>query len=594
MNSDGYPIATTFPDGATADALVSLDETANIALGDGTISFNATTVEINGVPIVDIGNVFNPMLSDLNANDFDILNAGTILATSFVKNGGTSEQYLMADGSSLKYSANSGNSNFYLYNNGTGLDPTPATGFITYNTTIQDEATFIYISHRTRDDIDIEVFFKTISQLNDVYIQDQSDSANSILYNISGPPVIVEQAQITIPVNRLSSFGTGITSFGNGHNILLSFFSNSIEVDSRLTNLEGRVQNITAIPETTNILRSVVNTLDFGDSFEVKYNDMSPVMAVNNATVNVYRPLETIKITSVGFIEGTKFIKTGGSPFDFLMADGTVTRPENNNGNRVNLLYYDVINGVTTFSLSMESWRYLSWGYIAPSTVSTVDCVSTLMTHQGGSLAITGINAGIAPKGYKIRVGSNVSATANGATSGWLGAAVQNFILPQAGWYIKIGFSLDATAGGTNNRTMIGLFQSNTRPVLDNTTTIASVVTGSMGIVQEKGETTFSFNTRGPSGSTKIPTTISSETPNNNWYTLEMINEARFAKVTLILTSQTPDNTQTATTSFICGQPNTMPITTAWVHLQQSMASPGGINNSAFLALGNITMKLAQ
>ena len=95
-------------------------------------------------------------------------------------------------------------------------------------------------------------------------------------------------------------------------------------------------------------------------------------------------------------------------------------------------------------------------------------------------------------------------------------------------------------------------------------------------------------------GSTKIPTTISSATPNNNWYTLEMINEERFAKVTLILTSQTDVDTQTATTSFICGQADTMSLATAWVHLQQSMASPGGINNSASLALGNITMKLAQ
>jgi hypothetical protein len=216
------------------------------------------------------------------------------------------------------------------------------------------------------------------------------------------------------------------------------------------------------------------------------------------------------------------------------------------------------------------------------------------MSHQGGSLANIGVNAAVAPKGYKIRVGSNVSTTTNGATSGWLGAAVQNFILPRAGWYIKIGFSLDSTSSAGNNRTMIGLFQSNARPVLDNTTTIASVVTGSMGIVQEKGETVFSFNTRGPSGSTKIPTTISCETPNNNWYTLEMINEPRFLRVTLILTSQTDSGTETATTSFICGGANTMAIATAWVHLQQSMASPGGVNGSAFLTMGNITMKIAQ
>ena len=141
---------------------------------------------------------------------------------------------------------------------------------------------------------------------------------------------------------------------------------------------------------------------------------------------------------------------------------------------------------------------------------------------------------------------------------------------------------------------MIGLFQSTTRPVLDNTTTIASIVTNSMGIFQEKGETVFSFNTKGPSGSTKIPTTISCETPNNNWYTLEMTNEPGFTRVTLILTCQTDSDTKTATTFFVCGQPNVMATTLSYVHLQQSMASPGGITNSAFLTLGNITMKLAQ
>ena len=142
---------------------------------------------------------------------------------------------------------------------------------------------------------------------------------------------------------------------------------------------------------------------------------------------------------------------------------------------------------------------------------------------------------------------------------------------------------------------MVGLFQSNTRPVLDSTTTIASVVTGSIGIVQEKGETVFSFNSRGPSGSTKIPTTISCETPNNNWYTLEMINDPGFIRVTLILTSLQPGGlSERATANFICGGSNTMPLATAFVHLQQSMASPGGVTNSAFLTLGNITMKLAQ
>ena len=40
---------------------------------------------------------------------------GTVESSILTKTGGTSSQYLMADGSSLQYSANSGNSNFYLY-----------------------------------------------------------------------------------------------------------------------------------------------------------------------------------------------------------------------------------------------------------------------------------------------------------------------------------------------------------------------------------------------------------------------------------------------------------------------------------------------
>ena len=73
----------------------------------------------------------------------------------------------MADGSSLQYSANSGNSNFYLYNNGTSQSTTPASGFITYNNATQSSATIIYISHITRDNVDIEVFFKQITTITE-------------------------------------------------------------------------------------------------------------------------------------------------------------------------------------------------------------------------------------------------------------------------------------------------------------------------------------------------------------------------------------------------------------------------------------------
>ena len=100
----------------------------------------------------------------------------------------------------------------------------------------------------------------------------------------------------------------------------------------------------------------------------------------------------------------------------------------------------------------------MSWGYVAPAVVSVVDTVTGLVANLGGSLTNFGISSAGAMKGYKVRVGSNVSSVSNGASCGWLGTAVQNYIIPRAGWYIKIGFSLEATVGTVNNRTMIGLF----------------------------------------------------------------------------------------------------------------------------------------
>ena len=95
-----------------------------------------------------------------------------LTATNFIKQGGTNQQYLMADGSSLQYSANSGNSNFYLYNNTSGImTPPPANGQVGYNNAVQNDATIIYISHRTRDTIDIDVFLALLTTIEEVYLQ---------------------------------------------------------------------------------------------------------------------------------------------------------------------------------------------------------------------------------------------------------------------------------------------------------------------------------------------------------------------------------------------------------------------------------------
>ena len=92
---------------------------------------------------------------------------GSTTAASFIKNGGTPFHYLMADGSVLSQSASSGNSNFYLYKSHSGAQtPPPHAGFVYYNNSVQKDATIIYISHLTEDNIDLEIFFQNLSTLN--------------------------------------------------------------------------------------------------------------------------------------------------------------------------------------------------------------------------------------------------------------------------------------------------------------------------------------------------------------------------------------------------------------------------------------------
>lgn len=199
-----------------------------------------------------------------------------ITANSFIKNGGLDIQYLMADGSTLTASANSGNSNFYLYNSGTSESPTPSNGYITYNSSTQSEATIIYISHITRDNVDIEVYFKQITTITEVYVQDENNSGLFIQYSIAGTPTITIGAQIEIPV-LVSLQGT--TGFANGHNVFISFFTNGIEVDTRLSALENKTQHQTAPSGNTVFLSNV-------DLNSNELNNVSKMTTING-TLNI-------------------------------------------------------------------------------------------------------------------------------------------------------------------------------------------------------------------------------------------------------------------------------------------------------------------
>ena len=112
-------------------------------------------------------------------------------------------------------------------------------------------ATIIYISHLTRDNIDIEVFFKQISTLSEVYIQDQNLSEAFMQFNVNGTPTITVNNKVAIPV-LIRSAGVGITGFPDGHQVLLSFFTNTLETDQRLSLVESKTSNIASVSAGVN------------------------------------------------------------------------------------------------------------------------------------------------------------------------------------------------------------------------------------------------------------------------------------------------------------------------------------------------------
>lgn len=192
------------------------------------------------------------LAANFNLNNNNITQVNDITSNRFIVAGGTDIEYLLADGSTITQSANSGNSNFYLYNSiNTSNAPPVASGNVEYNNANQSLATIVYISHLTRDNIDIEIFFQNVSTLNILYLQDQNDSTNYIRYDITGNATIVANSYISVPVSAIESSGTGSTTFGASHNILISIFTNTQETNTRLSAVETKTQNQSAVSNLT-------------------------------------------------------------------------------------------------------------------------------------------------------------------------------------------------------------------------------------------------------------------------------------------------------------------------------------------------------
>ena len=304
----GKPYITTFNNtqpalradyiGWTSDNNVAYNNTVITTVGNTPKKYSAVLQDVIGGNVSEkTANIVLP----LEANGTRFLN--NLYADKFIIQGGPSPAgYLMSDGTILNSSSGDSNSNIYLYNNSNITTAPPSNGQIRFNNAAHTLTTEIYISHLTRNGLDVDPFLALISQLSVIYIQTDNDHTNYVKFNVNSSPIITPNSYFTVLVTFLEGGGTGLTNFSNGQDIFLSIFSNDVEIDTRISNVETKTQNISANSSTNTINKSTTVILDNFGNFIVRDDALNPLLGISEAEADIYETLNmnNNRITGVG------------------------------------------------------------------------------------------------------------------------------------------------------------------------------------------------------------------------------------------------------------------------------------------------------
>jgi len=239
-------------------------------------------------------------------------------------------------------------------------------------------------------------------------------------------------------------------------------------------------------------------------------------------------------------------------------------------------------------SVDLEYAFFQAGYYGTVPTFNLINMASGSVTNIGGSVSI-GANTGINQLTKTYHVRSLPSSTVNGASSGWVGSSTfQPFFVGQ-GFKITYSFGLLDTSTNASTRTIIGIGNFNTAVVLNSTTAVSSLTNQFLGIIQETGETVFSFYTRGTGTTTPTASSVTCQTPNTGWYTVTFHNDVNSSNVTITLKYVQGGSVTTSTQTYLCGGANTLSTSQAcYPILQRSMSSAGGTSGSSILAMNSL------
>jgi hypothetical protein len=108
---------------------------------------------------------------------------------------------------------------YYEYNaNVASTSPPPGNGNIRWNNAVQASSTELYVSHLTRNNVDVDIFLALVNIGDTLVIQDQNNSNNYQKWIVSGTPVSIPNTYITFPV----TLDTSTISFIGGEDIILA------------------------------------------------------------------------------------------------------------------------------------------------------------------------------------------------------------------------------------------------------------------------------------------------------------------------------------------------------------------------------------
>ena len=448
-----------------------------------------------------------------------------------------------------------------------------------------------------------------MSSLNDLYVQDRNSSINFIKYNITGTPTIFINSYVSIPVTSSSFGGTGETSFGPNHPALISFFTNTLEVDTRISTLETKTINQTAVAGTTDF-NGIVNFNAGFSNQRLKIRYGTNINAIDSLTAAGFATLDLnatrvqvngdLATTSNVQLQGTGSVQIQNDGSCQIQPTGTLSLKAFTCTGDISMSNTKITNLATpTLATDAATKDYadttflkaFSWG---TSTISFTSAAALFTTS--GYMPTTGlaaIGSAAAPLAQSsstntlakiYRVVNNTSSIADGQRCGYVGTATFPVLFPRIGFNYNVSFGIgDAnTATTAVTQMLFGLSTSTTTPLFSSIlgpNTIPTI----MGIGHDVGDTFLSWYMRGTAGGQKIVTPFAASTPSAYWFNLNIYNPMNSLSVFLTLTDEISGLTSTQTFLFSNGSPTAaiFQSATLWPLHVRAMGVLGGITNSA-------------